>query len=173
MENRYVITPQRYSDWARHPVHPSRAAGVIRVIWIVLFVFCAAIGVWMAWRGDWVFAAVYGALLLFVLFRAIVWPRVLLRRQFRRLLQLQQAPEWLRIVRLDDTLTVTDGSASRAFPYRDLAEVRELGDFWGLLFPDSVVIRLKKGTFTKGGAPVPDEQALSFLRTRAPRAVFP
>ncbi len=145
---------------------------MIRAVWFILFGLCVVMMTLAAYRGDHAFATVYALLLAFVFYRAILRPRMLLKRQFQQLLRLQKADEWIRVVQLGETVTVIDGSARIEFPYGDLIEVREQPEFWALLFPDAVTIRVKKGACTCGGTSCPDADFFALLRKMAPGARF-
>lgn len=149
-ENQYVITKNKYLEWAKRPVTKD----AFSYIWIALSVFLIVFAIFAIVNGDVLSFSIYLLLELFCIYRLFFRKKLLFLKQFQKIAVIQGKKEWDRIIRFSDKITMIDGNTTTEYEWSQVKEFIIDRDYLLLVMEKRLGVRIDKSGFTKGSCEV-------------------
>lgn len=148
MKNEYKVTKKLLRQWMTENMYKGVQLGM-NIGWAVLGVLCIVLMIFYA--GSAADYALYGALLALCLYMAALRIFPLTAVQYKRMAKIYGEENWTRTIDFgEEHITLTEGTISAVFEYKDIMRIHEKGNKVWLTARNRTVLRLYKDAFIGG-----------------------
>lgn len=144
-ENRYIMTKERWMDWANNPIKKNH----FTIMWIILMIFTLYLFLNSILSGDIIFSTFYIFMTVFCIYRGFFRTKLLLIKQFKLIASNQGVIEWERVIQFTDIITVIDGNTTSHYQWIQVTKFIENKNYLILVLKNGLGIRVDKNGFTK------------------------
>lgn len=148
MKNEYKVTKKLLRRWMTENMYKGVQLGM-NIGWAVLGALCVVLMIFNA--ADVTDYVIYGALLVLCVYMAVLRIFPLTAVQYRRMAKIYGEENWTRTITFgDENITLSEGTISAAFEYKDIMSIREKDNSVWLNARNRTVLRLYKDAFVDG-----------------------
>jgi len=124
-ENRYIMSKERYMDWARKPIKRN----YFIIMWLVIMSFTVFLFLNFILNQDLISSIFSLFLTMFCIYRAFFRSKILISKQFKVLAMTQCANEWERVIQFTDYIVVIDGVTTTKYNWSQVVELIDSKDY--------------------------------------------
>ncbi len=148
MKNEYKVTQKLLRQWLTENMYKGVQLGM-NIGWAALGVLCTALMIFQSEGvADYI---LYGALLAFCLYMAVLRIFPITSAQYKRMAKMYGEENWTRTIDFgDECITLSEGTISAKYEYKDIMRIREKGNKIWLTARNRTVLRLYKDAFIGG-----------------------
>lgn len=148
MKNQYKVTKKLLRQWMTENMYKGVQLG-LNIGWAFFGVLCAVLLIVDAeTMTDYI---IYGALLALCLYMAVLRIFPLTAVQYKRMAKVYGEENWTRTIDFgEDCITLSEGTISARYEYKDIMSIREKGNSIWLTARNRTVLRLYKDAFVGG-----------------------
>ncbi len=145
MKNEYKVTKPLLRRWMTENMYKGVQLG-LNIGWAFFGVLCTVLLIVDAETvTDYI---IYGALLALCLYMAVLRIFPLTAVQYKRMAKTYGEENWLRTIDFgEDCITLSEGTISAKYQYKDIMQIREKGNAVWLTARNRTVLRLYKDAF--------------------------
>ena len=148
MKNQYKVTKKLLRLWMTENMYKGVQLG-LNIGWAVFGVLCILLLITDAeTMTDYL---IYGALLALSLYMAVLRIFPITSAQYKQMAKVYGEENWTRTIDFgEDCITLSEGTISASFQYKDIMSIREKGNKIWLKARNRTVLRLYKDAFVDG-----------------------
>lgn len=148
MKNQYKVTKKLIRQWMTENMYKGVQLG-LNIGWAVFGVLCILLLITDAdTMTDYL---LYGALLALCLYMAVLRIFPITSVQYKQMAKVYGEENWTRTIDFgEDCITLSEGTISASFQYKDIMSIREKGNKIWLKARNRTVLRLYKDAFIDG-----------------------
>ena len=145
MKNEYKVTKSLLRRWMAENMYKGVQLG-LNIGWAFFGVLCAVLLITDAESvSDYL---IYGALLALCLYMVVLRIFPLTAVQYKRMAGIYGEENWIRTITFgEDCITLSEGTISASYQYKDIMKLREKGNAVWLTARNRTVLRLYKDAF--------------------------